>query len=538
MHFHDARPVGASTLNDDPFDRLVVRGGEKLDRGDVAGAYDDAHAVLRQANKHAPAHFLMARIAARNGAFEDARKLGEIAVTLGGARADHLAHLAFCQLKLCRHAAARDFAVRALAIGGSDPEFQALLGAIFHALADYAHAAEALQAAARLDPNNDAVQADLGLLRILCGDTMGARTALEQALRLNPRNVRAYGGLSEVRAATPADNAIGEMASLIDSMGDPFSAIHLHHALAREFESLGNFERSFAILAQGKERLSSAIAVDEATDWAMYRQLTKFSDAPAGVRGSDRGIRPIFVVGMPRSGTTVVERIMTNCGGVVSIGESARFAELAKQACASRSPRFVDANEIERGWRRLDLAGLGHEYVCHGSAMTERSPCFLDKMPLNFLLAPLILRALPQARIVWLVRHPLDTVVGNFRQLFEFHSLTYMYSLNLQDCARYTAESMHLARAMAARHPNQVRLVQYEELIRDPIVTGRMLFEFCGLAWRDEYAQIERNQLPVGSASAMQVREPIHLRYAGRWRRYDARLDGAKAVFDRHAIAW
>jgi len=526
------------TPHDDPFDPLVVRGGEKLDRGDVAGAYDDARSVLRQANKHGPAHFLMARIAARRGAFEDARKLGEIAVTLGGARADHLAHLAFCQLKLGRHTAAKDLAVRALALGDSGPEFQALLGAIFHALADYVRAAEALQAATRADPNNDMVLADLGLVRILCGDTTGARTALEQALRLNPRNVRAYGGLSEARAATPADNAIEEMASLIDSMEDPFRAIHLHHALARELESLGNYERSFGILTQGKERLSSAITVDEAADWAMYRQLTNFIDASAGVRGCDRGTRPIFVVGMPRSGTTVVERIMTNCGGVVSIGESGRFAELVKHACASRSPRFVDASEVEREWQRLDLVGLGHEYVCHGSAMTERSPCFLDKMPLNFLLAPLILRALPQARIVWLVRHPLDTVVGNFRQLFEFQSLTYVYSLNLQDCARYTAESMRLARAMVTRHPNQVRLVQYEELIRDPIATGRMLFEFCGLAWRDEYAQIERNQLPVGSASAMQVREPIHLRYAGRWRRYAARLDGAKAVFDRHAIDW
>jgi tetratricopeptide (TPR) repeat protein len=520
-------------------DDLVARASRKLARGDLKGAYDDTRDVLRRSNKHGPAHLLMSRIAVCKGAYEDARHLCDIAVSLDGLKADYSAQLAFCQLKLGQRAAARDEAVRALALEDLSRESLDLLSVMFHALADYQRCADALRRLTQAVPANDTVLANLGIVLILCGDMIGARAALEEALRLNPRNIRAYGGLTEARAATPEDNAIKAIEAMIERIENPFSAIQLHHALAREYEHLGELERSFAVLRQAKTKLRSAIAYDGSVDAAMYRRINELIDTmPTGGQARRVDAAPIFVVGMPRSGTTVVERVLTNCEGVISIGESSHFAELVKRQSASRSPRIVDASEVENTWPRLDLIRLGVEYARYGAAAPNASRRVLDKMPLNFLLAPLIIRALPMARIIWLIRHPLDTVVGNYRQLFELESRSYDYALSLQTCALFTAESIRLGESLAARHPEQVRLVRYEELIHDPIAVGRALAEFCKLEWRDEHARIECNSSPVGSASAVQVRTPIHARFVGRWKHYAAHLDGAKAVLSRYGIPW
>lgn len=514
----------------------VSRAGEKLRNGDLKGAYEDTRHVLRRSRTHGPAHFLMSRIAGRKGAYKDAQKLCQIAISLDGSKPDYLAQLALCEVKLGRRAEAKEHAETALSVGDLSCESLSTLSVVFHALADYPRSAAALQRAAELDPSNDAVLTNLGIVLILCGEMAQARAALEQALRLNPRNLRAYGGLSEVRAATPGDNVIAAIEAFIETVADPFSAIHLHHALAREYEHIGDYERSFAVLARGKTRLSSVIGYDGGIDLAMFRAINAFIDTPMGSRARRPDAAPIFVVGMPRSGTTIVERILTNCHDVICIGESSYFSELVKHHSGSRSPRIVDASDVHRAWHRLDEAMLGAEYARYGCAMSNGAKRFLDKMPLNLLLAPLIIRALPNARIVWLVRHPLDIVVGNYRQLLELQSHSYAYTLSLETTALFTSESIRLAEKLAAKHSEQVHMVKYEALINEPAAAGRALAQFCGLDWRDEYAHIERNSTPVGSASAVQVRSPLHARFVGRWKHYEPYLDGARAVLDSYAI--
>jgi hypothetical protein len=240
---------------------------------------------------------------------------------------------------------------------------------------------------------------------------------------------------------------------------------------------------------------------------------------------------------MPRSGTTITERILTNCEGTVSIGESLQFGALVRSHAGCNAPRLVDAQTVDRHWRGLPLEAIGKAYCAYGIAMARGAPRFVDKLPLNLLYAPLIVRALPNARILCLCRHPLDTVLGNYRQLLGTKSPTYAYGCSLTATATFVAESMKLAEKLARLHPQQFHMVGYEDLATHPAATGREIVEFCGLAWNDDVVKIENNTSAVGTASAVQVQVPIHTRYVGRWRKYKDHLGEAITVLDAYGMA-
>jgi len=239
---------------------------------------------------------------------------------------------------------------------------------------------------------------------------------------------------------------------------------------------------------------------------------------------------------MPRSGTTVVERLLTNCGGVTSIGESIEFVDQVRRACGHPSPRFADAHTIDTCWPHLPLENIGAAYTAFGKARAPAAKRILDKLPLNLLFVPLILQALPGARIICLQRNPMDTVLGNYRRLLEFQSGTFHYTTSLAATAATVAQSRKLAAKLAQRYPGQFLLQSYEALVAAPALHGCEIADFCGLPWRDDAVKIENNITPAGSASAAQVCAPIHARYVGRWKPYRAFLGEAISVLERYGV--
>jgi len=213
---------------------------------------------------------------------------------------------------------------------------------------------------------------------------------------------------------------------------------------------------------------------------------------------------------------------------VTSIGESLYFAQQLKAASGSTSRDLLDARTLGALVDGIDLEQIGARYVAHAAEVSRGSPRFVDKFHLNFMLSGHLLRALPQARILCVVRDPLDTIVSNFRQLFEFESTLYAYSLDIVAATEFYIRFRRLAALWESLTPERFRTVRYESLAADPEAETASLLSFCGLAWQDGCSAIERNGASVATASAVQVRSKIHTGAIGNWRRYEGHLHGIR----------
>jgi hypothetical protein len=238
-----------------------------------------------------------------------------------------------------------------------------------------------------------------------------------------------------------------------------------------------------------------------------------------------RSREPIFVIGMPRSGTTLVERILSSHPQVQSAGELRNFMVALHQATAA-TPAFLLEPSFPERLRDLDWESLGRAYLDSTRPLTGHTPHFVDKLPHNFLYAGFIARALPEAKIVCLRRDPVDTCLSNFKQLFELNSPYYDYSFDLLDTGRYYLQFDRLMAHWARVLPGRILELQYEELVDDQAAQTRRLLDFCGLPWDEACLRFEENAAPVATASAVQVRSPMNRDSIGRWRRYESQVSG------------
>jgi hypothetical protein len=177
-----------------------------------------------------------------------------------------------------------------------------------------------------------------------------------------------------------------------------------------------------------------------------------------------------------------------------------------------------------------DLTAVGERYLQSVRGSLGLAGRFTDKMPLNVLLAPVILAALPEARVICLRRHPADTVLSNYRQMFATSFSYYNYAYTLEDTARYFVQFDRMVRHFEhALPPERFTLVQYERVVADLETEARRLLDFCGLPFEDQCLAFHENAAPVATASSAQVREPLYTTALGRWKRYEV---GLKAALD------
>ena len=334
----------------------------------------------------------------------------------------------------------------------------------------------------------------------------------------------------------PDPEAYARLQARLDEGGlDVDAELHLRHALAKELEDLGRYDESFEHLAAGRSRKRAASRYAFSRDAALFEAVTRATPAPLPVDTYPTAGAPIFVVGMPRTGTTLLERMLASHSQVASVGESQNFAVLLKRAVATRTPTVLDPPTIARA-ATLDFAALGRAYLEQTRPDGAR-PRFVDKMPLNFFYLGHIARALPGARIVVLRRHPLDTVVANFRQLFATTMPYYEYAYDLGDAARYWLAFDALITHWQRVLPGRLVEVEYESLVNEPERALPPVLAHCGLEWETACLEFNRNPHAVATASAVQVRQPLYASSVGRWRRYQAHLAPALTVFAAAGLA-
>ncbi|MDJ0926416.1 MAG: sulfotransferase [Gammaproteobacteria bacterium] len=478
-------------------------------------------------------------ISASFNRFSNALEFVDKAVALSPERAEYLAQQARCQAMLRREGDAVETASKALRLEPQEALTLDTIGVVLSRAGAHQRAVEAFRRATAKEPRNPSYQFNLASSLKFLGDFDGAEAAYEAAAAANPRYYKVYSALSQLRRHTPESNHVQRLEELLGNVGDNIDGeLHLRHALAKELEDLGEYGAAFEHLMVGNANKRNTIDYGFHQDAAIFDELKRVfpPGEPLDELIGDVGGDAIFVVGMPRTGTTLVERILSSHSRVVSAGELQDFGLVVKRAAGTKSNRVLDADTI-RAARTVNHHSVGEAYLESARRAVPDSDFFIDKLPLNFLYIGFIRLALPGAKIICLRRHPLDTVLSNFRQLFALRFSYYNYSYDLEDTARYYLRFADLMAHWDTVMPGGMLQVNYEDLIADQEAQTRRMLDHCGLGWEAACLDFAKNTAPVSTASAVQVREPIYTRALSRWKKYEQQLEPARRILAEAGIA-
>lgn len=477
-------------------------------------------ALLRRDPNNASAHYLLGVAAFEQGRLAAATAAFERAVSLEPAEARHRARLA-ATLEISGAAgAARQAARAASELVSSDAQALDTLGVVLTRVGDYRPAVGLFERAVAAQPRNIEGLHNLGWGRQYVGDFPGAVQAYRSALALDPADFRAWQALAALETQTPERNAASTLETLFARAGGDWRRrLFLGHALAKTYEDLGEWGGSLDWLNRGKAGARDHISYDDAGEQAAFAAAERTGRAAgSGVLGA-----PVFVVGLPRTGTTLVERILSSHPRVASAGELMAFPRLVKRLTATAGGRTWDARSFAAA-DGVEPARLGAAYLEALRDRAGRTELVIDKLPFNMLFAGLIHRALPNARIVCVRRDPMDAVLSNYRQLFAGGAL-HAYAFDLARTARYVAMAERLMDGWRERLPADRWLeVRYEDVIADLEGQSRRMLAFLGLPFDRAVLDFHLNERGVQTASMVQVRRPIHDQSVGRWRRYPAEM--------------
>jgi tetratricopeptide (TPR) repeat protein len=427
-------------------------------------------------------------------------------------------------------------AVAAKAVRENPNDARALFGAAraFRISGDYEAALAQLQRLVQLEPDNTHYLHELGLTQEYFGRFDEAVASYRAALKAEPLNYRAWQALVQLQKQTVASNHIAELERQFAVPEDGWRTLHIGHALARTYEDLGDIPKSFEWLARAKQhrRKLHPYSVDAEAAVARAAQAVKVAEGEA-CEDND----PIFIVGLPRSGTTLLDRVLSSHPQVTSAGEIGNFLQLLKLMSGSSAPGSLHPETFARAGQ-VDFARLGRAYIDSTRPLTGAAPRFVDKAPSNYFVAPLILRALPNARIVCIRRHPLDSCLSNYKQIFPMDDRYFDYVYDLA----WTAEKFVLFDRMLAHWrevlpAQQFMVLQYEDLVANQEARTRELLAFCNLAWDERTLSFHENAAGVSTPSARQVRQAMNAGAVGRWAKYGALLDPARRVLEKAGIS-
>ncbi len=408
------------------------------------------------------------------------------------------------------------------------PDFAAAhknLGNCLRELGDLEGALAQFQDALRLRPDYAEAYSGLGNVLKTGGRLEEARRAHEKAVELAPKNGMLHQQLAESKHFSAGDPQIAQMEALVCDEAIPETGrLALHFALGKAYADAGDDDRSFRHYLQGNALKRRQIPYDETSMLALLAGIERIftremMEARAGQGFPDPA--PVFIIGMPRSGTSLVEQILASHPKVHGAGELKLFSEAAAgcKTAGGRPLRFPDEAEALSAQQ---LQEIGKAYVEGIRKLAPSSDRVTDKMPWNFRYAGLIHLSLPRAKIIHVRRDPLDTCISCFTKLF---TRGQPYSYDLGELGRYYKAYEKLMAHWRAALPSGVMLeVHYEDLAADLDGVARRLVAHCGLAWNDTCLSFHEHDRPVRTASAAQVRRPIYRSSIARWRAYREHL--------------
>lgn len=385
------------------------------------------------------------------------------------------------------------------------------------------------QAHARF-PREIAVVFDLAVAEFHLNRVDEAEQHLATLIQLEPFHAGALRLRSMLRTQTSERNHVEDLEGrLARAPQRPAIVTGCCYALAKEYEDLQLYEKSFQALERGARACRSTLKYDSRDELSSLRAVRQ-AFTPEAFLSLGPGFEaegPIFIVGMPRTGTTLLERLLSSHSQVSSVGEFTVFPSLLAELVNERLTGAAKGEQASDASLRIDFRELGRRYTAAARQLSGGRPYFVDKLPFNFLYCGYILAALPNAKLIHLMRDPLDTCYAVYKTLF-FNA--YYYSYDLDELADYFVGYREQMNHWHQVMPGRILDVQYEELVHDPEAQARRVLAWCGLPWEDAVLAYHEHDRPSTTASAMQVRKPVYTDSIGSWRRS---ASGLRPIHDR-----
>ena len=496
-----------------------------------AGRLDEAAAAVdalkTQYSTVADIWALDGEIAIRQRRIADAIAAVDRAAVLEPDLADRHVQRARCYVIAGNTDEAKVSALRALQYDIDRFDHQLILGGVLVRCGEHEKALTIYEAAERMYSGSADVFRGLASVYRFLGRINDAEAACDRAIELDPRDYETAGLRSSLRKQTPEDNHVPELLAMADAgIRNWRGEVHVCYALAKEHEDLGEFDASFTWLSKGARIKRQHTKYDLDDDVSIFAALKEAfpAESVASRTGSGHDSdEPIFVLGMPRTGSTLVERIISSHSRVQNAGElstlSIEMVRMVNERCRGR---IVHRLELPGLAAALPMKELAQRYLDGVAPVRDGSPRFVDKLPLNSLNVGLIHGALPNAKIVHVLRDPMDSCYAIYKYLFK-HG--YPFSYDLSELACYYSHYLELMDHWREVLPRgRMYEVHYEDVVTDLPGEARKLIDHLGLDWEPGCENFHSSQHASTTGSASQVRQPVYRSSIGKWKNYGKQL--------------
>lgn len=510
-----------------PHRKLLALAAKHHKEGRLEEAERIYREVLKQNPKHVDALRLLAMVAASAKRFDDAERLLRKVIGIAPDYVLAITDLARILKEQDRFEEAIEYFKKAIAINPNNPNTHYLLAATYSPAALNLEAVKAYRKTLELAPEHAGALLGLGNALKTVGRQEEAIKAYQDCIRVRPGNGEIYWSLANLKTYRFSDEQLEEMERRAreDSDLPEKSIINFLFALGKAYDDRGDYDHAWQYYAEANQKQRMIVQYDAVQTETVNDSMMEVFDRQlledlGGLGNPDPA--PIFILGLPRSGSTLLEQILASHSQVEGTSELPYIGRVAMSMNRNRADG-IGFPQAVRELGRESLTLLGEDYIKYAALhRPEGTPRFIDKMPNNFPSVGFIHLILPNAKIIDARRHPLDACVGNYRQHYA-RGQTFSYDLN--DIGEYYIEYQRMMDYWHEVLPGKVLTVQYEEVCTDLENQVRRILDFCGLPWEDSCVRYYETERPVRTASSEQVRQPIYTGAINFWRNYEKHLD-------------
>ena len=503
----------------------------------AAGRLEEAERLCRQVLQREPRNVdalrMLGLIAAAAGDLDEAENLLRQALAEAPDHIAALFELGRVLKELERPDDAIDVYKTLIELQPDNPRAHYRLAGVLAPAALTEQSAAAYRRCLELDPRHPGAWLGLGHMLKTLGQQSEGIAAYRRCLAIEPEFGEAWFSMANLKTYRFDDAEIAEMRQRLESdTVNETSRVNFLFALARAYEDRRDYATAWQYYEQGNARQRLLVSYDPVLTETVNDDLIAFFAADffrshAGVGNPDPS--PIFILGMPRSGSTLVEQIIASHSRVEGTSELPYIGRLTKSLNRNRADgmRYPEVlNELEP----RHFSRLGQNYLDMARMhRVEGTPHFIDKMPNNFPLVGFIHAILPNAKIIDARRHPLDACTGNLRQLY---ARGQAFSYDQTDIGEYYLQYQRMMDHWDQVLPGKVLHVQYEDVVADLPRQVERILKHLGLPWEDACLDYHATQRAVRTASSEQVRQPIYTSGIGYWRHYEAQLEELREVLE------
>ena len=402
------------------------------------------------------------------------------------------------------------------------------LGGLLYVQERYEEAEQQYRHALQLKPDYVEACNNLGRSIRRQGRLDEARDMFDAALAIDPESVEAYCNLAALRTFTPEHaepKRLEQLAYKLPALSENLR-IRYWFSLGKMREDLGHYDEAFAAYAQGNRLKHAQLSPNEASKIALVDKLRTAFDArffSSRALPASTGKSPIFIVGMPRSGTSLIEQILSTHPDIHGAGELPDLENMLFALATEAGQPVESFPEIASRMTADELLHLGDAYTERVWKLAPTATRITDKMMGNSAYVGMIRLMLPNAKIIHAMRDPMDSCFSCYATLFSRNNLDYTYDLGElgRHCVRYIELMQHWQRVLP---PGSILDVRYEDMVADPEGQARRLLDYLGLPWDPRCLNFHQNTRVVKTASAAQVRRPVYRSSVARWTHFDTHL--------------